>query len=81
MVAVRAHRCRIGLAGNGPHLSGRVAAVEYQGPVVRVALETKSGGQAAALLPDDMFFAQPVQPGDDATLVWLETEAHALDRN
>jgi len=79
MVAVRADRCRIGQAGSGPHLSGRVAAVEYQGPVVRVALEAQSGYQAAALLPDNMFFAQPVQPGDTATLVWSETEAHYLD--
>jgi putative spermidine/putrescine transport system ATP-binding protein len=47
---------------------------------VRVALETRSGEQAAALLPDNMFFAQPVQPGDFATLVWSEAEAHYLDR-
>ena len=51
VVAVRADRCRIGAPGNEPHLSGRVAAVEYQGPVVRVALETdvgRTGGGAAA---------------------------------
>jgi putative spermidine/putrescine transport system ATP-binding protein len=78
-VAVRADRCRIGSPGNGPHLSGRVAAVEYQGPVVRVALETQSGEQAAALLPDHMFFAGPVQPGDTATLVWSEADAHHLE--
>ena len=51
VVAIRADRCRIGTPGNGAHLSGRVAAVEYQGPVVRVALETEAGEQAAALLP------------------------------
>jgi putative spermidine/putrescine transport system ATP-binding protein len=78
-VAVRADRCRIGSPGNGPHLSGRVAAVEYQGPVVRVALETQSGDQAAALLPDHLFFAGPVQPGDPATLVWSEADAHRLE--
>src|SRR3954463_6513360 len=66
VVAVRADRCRIGMPGSGPHVSGRVAAVEYQGPVVRVALETRSGEQAAAVLPDAMFFAQPVEPGDAA---------------
>ena len=44
---------------NEPHLSGRVAAVEYQGPVVRIALETDAGEQAAALLPDETFFARP----------------------
>jgi putative spermidine/putrescine transport system ATP-binding protein len=30
----------------------RAAAVEYQGPLVRVALETELGGQATALLPN-----------------------------
>ena len=79
VIAVRADRCRIGAPGTWPHLSGRVAAVEYQGPVVRVALETQSGEQASALLPDDAFFAGPVRPGDAATLVWSEADAHPLE--
>jgi putative spermidine/putrescine transport system ATP-binding protein len=79
VVAIRVDRCRIGTPGNEPHLFGRVAAVEYQGPVVRVALETEAGEQAAALLPDRMFFAGPVQPGDAATLIWSEADAHYLD--
>jgi putative spermidine/putrescine transport system ATP-binding protein len=78
-VAVRADRCRIGAPGSGPHVSGRVAVVEYQGPVVRVALETQSGEQAAALLPDHLYFAGPVRPGDAATLVWSEADSHRLD--
>jgi putative spermidine/putrescine transport system ATP-binding protein len=79
VVAIRADRCRIGEPGNGPHLSGRVAAVEYQGPVVRVALETAAGEQAAALLPDSTYFACPIQPGDATTLVWSEADAHRLE--
>jgi putative spermidine/putrescine transport system ATP-binding protein len=78
LVAVRADRCRIGQAGNGAYFSGRVVAVEYQGPVVRVALEARTGEQAAALLPDNLFFAAPVQPGDAATLVWSEADAHPV---
>ena len=78
LVAVRADRCRIGQAGNGAYFSGRVVAVEYQGPVVRVALEAQTGEQAAALLPDNLFFARPVQPGDAATLVWSEADAHPV---
>jgi putative spermidine/putrescine transport system ATP-binding protein len=77
-VAVRVDRCRLGAANGGPHLSGHVAAVEYQGSVVRVALETPQGQQAAALLPDDMFYSGPVKPGDPATLVWAEADAHVL---
>ena len=77
-IAVRADRCRIGQADSGPQVSGRVAAVEYQGPVVRVALETQSGEQAAVLVPDEMFFARPVRPGDSATLSWSEADAHQV---
>jgi putative spermidine/putrescine transport system ATP-binding protein len=78
-VAVRADRCRIGQPGDGPQVSGRIVAVEYQGPVVRVALETDSGDHASALLPDAMFFDLPVRPGETATLVWSEADAHHLD--
>jgi putative spermidine/putrescine transport system ATP-binding protein len=77
-VAVRVDRCRLGAANGGPHVSGRVAAVEYQGSVVRVAVETAGGEQAAAVLPDDLFYAGPVKPGDAATLVWAEADAHVL---
>src|SRR4051794_19645388 len=43
LAAIRADRCRIGGTDNGASCSGRITAVEYQGPVVRVALETPSG--------------------------------------
>ncbi len=79
MVAIRADRCRIGQAENGAAFSGRVVAVEYQGPVVRVSLQTQSGEDVAALLPDSMYFAGPVQPGDPAALVWSDADAHRLD--
>ena len=44
--------------------------------VVRVALETPSGEQASAILPDGLFFAAPVRPGETATLVWSEQDVH-----
>jgi putative spermidine/putrescine transport system ATP-binding protein len=78
-IAVRADRCRLVEAANGePHVSGRVAAVEYQGPVVRVVLETDQGEGATALVPDNAFYACPVQPGDPVTLVWSADDAHHL---
>ena len=56
LIAVRADRCRLGAAaGRRPHVSGRVAAVEYQGAMVRVALATDGGEEASALLPDGDF--------------------------
>jgi putative spermidine/putrescine transport system ATP-binding protein len=78
-IAVRADRCRLVETANGePHLLGRVAAVEYQGPVVRVVLETDQGEGATALVPDNAFYARPVQPGDPVTLVWSADDAHHL---
>lgn len=79
LIAVRADRCRLaGAPGNGPAVSGYVAAVEYQGAMVRVALSTEDGKEAAALLPDGDFYARPVKPGDAATLTWSEHDAHVL---
>jgi putative spermidine/putrescine transport system ATP-binding protein len=79
-VAVRADRCRLGTPNGGPHATGRVAAVEYQGTSVRVAVDLGQGEDAAVVVPDAAFFAGPVQPGDAATLVWAEQDAHALEQ-
>ena len=78
LVAVRADRCRLSKVVKGAESSGRVVAVEYQGPVVRVALQMRSGEQAAALLPDNAYFAAPVHPGESATLLWSEGDAHPV---
>ncbi len=78
LVAVRADRCRLGTAGPNPSFSGRVAAVEYQGAVVRVALETENGDSISAVLPDDTYYASPVNPGEPVTLVWSAADMHRL---
>jgi putative spermidine/putrescine transport system ATP-binding protein len=78
-IAVRADRCRLGVAGDGPHVSGKVAAVEYQGTSVRIALSVGDGEDASVLVPDDVFYNGPVRPGDAATLVWAERDAHSLE--
>jgi putative spermidine/putrescine transport system ATP-binding protein len=78
LIAVRADRCSLGEPGDRPHLVGRVAAVEYQGPVVRIAVTTDDDVEAVAMLPDRDFYRSPVAPGDVATLSWPEGEAHKL---
>lgn len=79
LIAVRTDRCRLNEAANGqPHLRGHVAAVEYQGSVVRIVLKTDQGEGATALVPDSTFYASPVQAGDPATLVWSAADAHHL---
>ena len=77
-VAVRADRCRLGPAGDGPHVNGQVIAVEYQGAMVRVALKTDSGDEVSALVPDQVFYREPTEPGAPATLIWAEQDTHAL---
>jgi len=76
--AVRADKCRLGTPNAEPFVTGRVTAVEYQGSTVRVALATDPGDEASAVIPDDMFYAGPVEPGDAATLIWNHNDAHAL---
>ena len=73
--AVRADRCRIG-PPDASSAAGRIAAVEYQGPVVRVALALPDGDEAIALLPDDAYHAHPLGIGDAATLAWSPKDAH-----
>ncbi len=77
-IAVRADRCWLGTAGDGPRVTGRVVAVEYQGTMVRVALATDPGDEASALVPDSQFYEHPVAAGDAATLMWSERDAHLL---
>ena len=77
-IAIRADRCRLGVPGEGPFVSGRITAVEYQGAMVRVAMMTDLGPEAAALMPDRDFYADPVGPGDPATLIWAERDAHVM---
>jgi len=76
-VAVRADKCRLGVAAEH-QLAGRVLAVEYQGATVRVALEHGEADEAVVLVPDDEFRAAPVAINDPATLGWSSEHAHPL---
>ena len=75
LVAVRADQCRLQPA-EGPLVRGTVAAVEYQGAVVRVAIDHGGADEAIVLVPDAAFHAAPVAVGDPATLGWSVAHAH-----
>jgi putative spermidine/putrescine transport system ATP-binding protein len=81
-IAIRADHCQLSNASHdlaqGCYVNGRIAAVEYQGTTVRVALTTDAGDEAAALIPDATFYRAPVAPGDAATLVWSDRDSHPL---
>ena len=77
-IAVRADRCWLGTEAEGPHVSGHVVAVEYQGSAVRVAVMTEAGDEVSALVPDQQFYNSPAAPGEAATLVWSPNDTHVL---
>jgi putative spermidine/putrescine transport system ATP-binding protein len=68
-IAVRVDRCWLGSAKDGPHVTGQVVAVEYQGAMVRVAAMTDAGDEVSALGPAQMFYRKPAEPGDQAAPV------------
>ena len=76
LVAVRADRCRLGAEG-GPSIQGRIAAIEYQGPTVRLGIRTDAG-EATVILPDAAWFAAPAALDDPATVTWSAHDAHPL---
>ncbi|WP_159999991.1 ABC transporter ATP-binding protein [Roseomonas sp. 18066] len=76
--AVRTDRSWLAPGENAPGLPGRVTAVEYQGPAVRVVLALADGQAAEAVLTDAHFHAAPVAPGDAASLGWEAQDAHPL---
>ena len=80
-VAVRADRCRLSTAPDAacPGVRGTVSLVEYQGASVRVALTTEHGEDAVAILPDAVFFADPVGVGQPAWIGWSAADAHPLN--
>ena len=73
-VAIRADRCVLGAEG----MPVRVAAVEYQGTVVRIALRTEAGEEASAVLPDRLFDAAPVEAGTATRLSWSRADERRL---
>ena len=83
LVAVRADQCRLqpgsgGPAEGGAQIKGRVAAVEYQGSVVRVAIDHGAADEAVILVPDAAFHAAPVAVGEPAGFGWSADHAHAF---
>jgi len=78
LIAVRADHCRLELPQSGKGLHGTVSNVEYQGPMVRIAFAAREGIEAAVLVPDNEFHADPVAPGEERSMIWSETAAHVL---
>ncbi len=71
--ALRADEVRLAEGGR----PATVTVVEYQGD--RVAVTAQLGGsEVLALVPEDVFFADPKNPGDAIGLAWDEGRLHRL---
>jgi putative spermidine/putrescine transport system ATP-binding protein len=77
-VAVRADRCHIAPLSTNEGLPGSVCSIEYLGAVVKVSIETETGREVVALLPDDQFFRSPLTMGDAARFVWAAQDTHPV---
>ncbi len=61
-------------------IAGTVTAIEYQGTYVKVALEVGIGEPFVANISDTSYFADPLEPGDRATVSWGREDVHVLTR-
>ena len=74
--AIRSDRIRINTGE--PDLTGTIQAIEYQGTTVSVSLEGPSGEDLTALMPEEIFFAAPLEGGQSVGLSWDAADLHAL---
>jgi putative spermidine/putrescine transport system ATP-binding protein len=81
-IAVRTDRMKIGrLNGQAPppgSLPASIRDVEYQGTYVQLGLASAAASDLVAVLPEDVFFADPLNPGDRVSVSWSEKDAHRL---
>jgi putative spermidine/putrescine transport system ATP-binding protein len=81
-IAVRTDKMQVGrLNGQGAPagaLEAHVRDVEYQGTYVQLGLASDAAPDLIATLPDETFFADPLNPGDRVALTWRPADAHRL---
>jgi len=91
-VALRRDRMRIKRAGqrlravgsgtslvfSRESLESRVAAVEYQGAIVKLRLEADWGDELTVTLADQSFYKAPLAAGDIVAIDWDDAEAHIV---
>jgi putative spermidine/putrescine transport system ATP-binding protein len=60
-------------------VTGRVAAIEYQGTWLKITIDEACGEEFVVNVPDNVFFADPVKVGDTVLAQWNAQEVHFLD--
>jgi putative spermidine/putrescine transport system ATP-binding protein len=59
-------------------LESRVAAVEYQGPVIKLRLEADRGDELTVTLADQSFDTARLTEGDIVVIGWNDADAHVV---
>jgi putative spermidine/putrescine transport system ATP-binding protein len=80
-VAVRADRVCLrlnGVGANDARLTAAVRAIEYQGAHYQIALDHPANTDLTALVSDSAFAAQPLNVGDNVSVLWADEDIHAL---
>ena len=67
-----------GLVFSRDTLESRVAAVEYQGAIVKLRLEADWGDELTVTLTDQSFYTAPLAEGDIVAIDWDDAEAHVV---
>ena len=58
---------------------GTVHAIEYQGSYVKVTIDLSSPEEFVANVPEDTYFADPMEIGDPVLAGWTPRNVHVLD--
>jgi putative spermidine/putrescine transport system ATP-binding protein len=66
-------------AEDQPVLLSRVAAVEYQGSIVKLRLEADGVDELTVTVPDRAYYADAVAPGDTVAVAWDHADAHVVN--
>ncbi len=81
-VAVRADRITVRRNRDGRlndvRLTAAVRAIEYQGAHYQVALDYPGNSELTALVSDEQFAGEPLNVGDNVSVLWADKDVHAL---
>ena len=81
-VAVRADRITLrrgnGSGANDARFVAAVRAIEYQGAHYQVSLDRPGTGELMAVVSDEQFAGEPLNIGDNVSVLWADKDIHAL---
>jgi putative spermidine/putrescine transport system ATP-binding protein len=81
-VAVRADRITLrrgnGSGANDARFVAAVRAVEYQGAHYQVSLDRPGTSELMAVVSDEQFAGDPLNIGDNVSVLWADKDIHAL---